>query len=90
MRCQIFSHLALETAEKIHFGYPACVLRSTAVRSFNITRCLHLRPNNSDPHVLLVIRADHARVLAITKEFVCLALIIKKWEAIEVRTAAGG
>ena len=70
-------------------GYPACVLRSTAVRRFNIIRCLHLRPNNSNPHILLVIRTDHTRVLTITKEFVCLALIIKKWEAIEVRTAGG-
>ena len=70
-------------------GYPTSALRSAAVRRFNITRYLYLSPKNSNPRMLLVIRADHARALTITKEFICLALIINKWETIEVRTAGG-
>jgi hypothetical protein len=39
--------------------------------------------------MLLGDRTDRTTVLAITKKFACLALIINKWEAIEVRTAGG-
>jgi hypothetical protein len=52
------------------FGYPTSVLRSAAVRRFNIIRYLYLSPRNNSPCVLLVIRTDHARVLAITR--VCM------------------
>ena len=70
-------------------GHPTNVLRSAAVRKFIIIRCFYLRPKNSNPRMLLGDRADRTTVLAITKKFVCLALIINKWEAIEVRAAGG-
>ena len=74
----------------VYDGHPGSVLRSTAARRFNTTRCFYLRPKYSAPRTLLGIRTDRATVLAITKKFVCLALIMNKWEAIEVRTAGGG
>jgi hypothetical protein len=74
-----------DSKTKACLGYPTSVLHSAAARRLNIIRCLYLSPKNNNPRILLVIRTDHTRVLTITKEFACSALIIKKWETIEVR-----
>jgi hypothetical protein len=70
-------------------GYAGTVRRSAAARRFNTMRHLCLSPKNSNPRTSFVIRKDHARVLAITKEFACSAVMINKWETIEVRAAGG-